>query len=208
MRTSAREEIKFALLIDDTTVRKLWDLLERCGERVAAKAKCNDGITRHFETLDSLLSYENSRRQRTTDIEISATSLSVNTSAHLYLQRGSERYFTLETSDEGTTSSVRQGLLDTLDDARVWYSIAALNSPVSPLFFLLLLCGVVALNMFLPKSSSNTLSVTELAALFLYVIVIMAAAGLLVFIVEKLRKTYFPLLTFAIGQGVVFSNGV
>jgi hypothetical protein len=204
MRSSAREEIKSALCIDEPTVRRLWDLLGRCGERVVAKSKCDDGITRHFETLDSLLSYENSRRQRITEIEISATSPAVNTSAHLYLQRVFQRYFTLETSDEGTTSAVRQGLLDAFDDAHVWYSVAAVNSPAFPLFVLLLMFGVYAPVMFLPKSLSDkhTLSGFEFAALFSYVVVIMATAALLAVIVERLRKTYFPLLTFAIGQGV------
>jgi hypothetical protein len=64
MRASAREDIPQALVLDSPTVSKLWGLMFQCGEIVVAEAKCADGLTRHFQNLDELLSYENSRRQR------------------------------------------------------------------------------------------------------------------------------------------------
>ena len=205
LRASAREDVGQALILEAATISRLWALIAQCGEVVVAEAKCADGLTRHFETLDALLSYENSRRQRILSIEFRSQSEPNQSWARISLE-SDRRNFSLEADNDSLASAVRQGLIDLFDDARGWYSFTATHSPATGVFLVCLLFGSIAPTLFLGPQflsrSKTTFTWIELILTAVYTIVLMALSLFIMWASERLRRRYFPVLSFAIGQGL------
>lgn len=201
MRASAYEDVKKALILDKDLIGRIWTLVGLCGENQTAEAKCADGITRHFESLEELQGYENSRRHRILDIVFRSELAESNSRAVVNLDRSRTRFFSLEAESEKSVSDIRQGLLDVFDDAKAWYSIAALNSPATLVLLVSILLGLLLGLRLLPDEPGPSVPVAHLLPLFALVIADMIVAGCATLVVELLRRRFFPILSIAVGQG-------
>jgi len=111
----------FVATADDLT--KLWQTLETGGMVVKASANCGDGSVRHFNDLDTLLAYDNSKRAAIISLEISGRSYEPYKTSEVILgTRYSSPISVALRADEDSVSSIRTKLADTIDGMRAWYS--------------------------------------------------------------------------------------
>ncbi len=194
---------KQAFILNVEHVRKIWGTFEAARLKVHASAMCSDGMHRKFETCDQLSGYENSRRSSIESLEISARSLEPYTIAKIsFGERFSAPISFSMSGEEDCVSETRSKIADVIEDTKAWYSWLS----TFELFYFwmpLILLTLMILNLTTP-SSGGAHQALPLKAAFVSLAILLTATGVLVlsiWTISWLKRRYFPVSTFSIGQG-------
>lgn len=202
MEAHARAELKHAFVLTAESVSRLWKAIADAGMDVKASMSCSDGMVRHVGDLASLIQYENPARASIDRLEISGRSSEPYSSAEVTL---GERYlapigFSIR-GEEDLVSSLRTSISDTLSGLRPWYSWIA----TIPLFSVWLAIVAVLYLLLMTMLPSNTprpaMPFSKAVAALAISLAVVGTIGLVVWGVALLRKRFFPVGVFAIGQG-------
>jgi len=202
-------DIPHAFVATSEDVTKLWNTLEAAGMKVTATASCFDELVRHFDTCEPVIKYDNPQRAAFTAIEISARSREPFITAEISLgARYSAPISVSLRGDEDIVSSMRTTLTDVVAGMKPWYSRIATIHPLlvgMPIFGFVVFAGLVQMIILLlnpenrPKLPSISL-VKALVLMTMFIVFIGATLALCWGIIALLNR-FFPVATFAIGQG-------
>lgn len=203
MRVQSKFEVPQAFVVKIEDLTKLWQCFEKSIGPPAATAQCADGLVRHFESLSELTGFENAERTKINSLELSARSREYRERAEVAL--GGKFLATISVTMEGEEDTISKLMLEVKDilyGMRPWYSrIARLDMfyvwfPIFLVVFLLLQIMAQGAPQPQPIPFSKALGVTGFVLVLIFVI------GGIVWGSAKLRNRFFPLATFAIGQGL------
>ena len=198
-----------AFVAKGDNISKLWNLLSTAVAPPSATAHCADSLVRRFETLDQLTSYENSKRATITALELSARTRDGDMSAEVSLGgRFSAPISVSLRGEEDQVSPLRTSLTDVLNGMRPWYShistIDLLYISLPILFLAQIGASVVgAVAQGLPPARNVPINILIEKAIYFtaYGVATMIGIGLIIWASVRLRRRFFPVATFAIGQG-------
>ncbi len=209
MQVHATVDIRQAFVATSGGITKLWHVLAESCPMVTATAHCHDGLVRQFATLEALVGYENPVRASITSLELSARSDDRETRAEVSL--GSPYSASMKASlhgEEGCISSLRTSVTDVLDGMRPWYSRIA-TVDLSIVWGSVILAPFAVLQIFAVIMSASSspkiqIQIPFRTALYYTAVVIggIAAIGFVIWATWRLRTRFFPVPTFAIGQGL------
>lgn len=203
MEAYTTSDIPHAFIATSNDVLKLSNILKDKGFTVLATVACTDGIVRKFDNCESLAQYENPPRAAIRSIRIYAQSGDISTTAEISL--GTQYAAPISISlrgEENLVSSMRTELTDIADGMRSWYSkISTIDffNIWFPIFAALFMLASIM------SSSSTSHPATLINKALLILAAIVACIGSIVAIIwaiSQLRKRFFPVATFAIGQGL------
>jgi hypothetical protein len=149
------------------------------------------------------MNYENSRARAIKSIYFRARSNNHDASARVTLKN--ESYATISLDVEGEESmvaKVRDNLTEVFDGMRAWYA------PVCRLDFYYVVGGAIALAYVILQGMSGGETTRQPLAFFqafwftLVIVGFIAAMAVLVWLLNRLRARFFPLGSYAIGQGL------
>ena len=117
-------EIKSAFVLRRDAVSRVWKILESIGA-VSATAHCADNARRRFESLSQLLAFDNARAKEIRSLQFSASSEDLKRSANVAFGRFTSTPIsvTLSAPEDGEILQTYEGLKDTIDGTRTWYSL-------------------------------------------------------------------------------------
>jgi len=189
MHTDANIELKFAFVATEEAVRKIWERFSSIGSSVYSVLRCSDEASRHFESLESLLAYENPSRAAIESLEISAHFQEHGKAMVVLASKSWENKIEVRLQgEEREVMSLRSDLIDIFHGMRAWYT------PVAVIRESMLWFSTPALLFFLYTFyKDHTIPSAVLGASLAAIFVIWAAF--------RLRTRLFPHGTFAIGQG-------
>ncbi|WP_129449104.1 hypothetical protein [Methylibium sp. Pch-M] len=203
MKAKLRVDVPHAFVAKGADLGKIWQLFAADGMKLSATVRCKDDIVREFTSLDELLAYENPVRAAMLSIEISARSSDWESSAEVTLGGKYRSPMSLSLGgEEALITKWQSSLADTLDGMRSWYSrIATLDLfyVAMPLFVVLMFSLQVSDAPAAPKSAvtfQRTLYLTVLALGLMALVYFIGSA------ISRLRARFFPVATFAVGQGI------
>lgn len=204
MQVHATVDIQQAFAATSGDITKLWHVLAKPCPVVAATAHCRDGLVRQFLTLEALVGYENPGRASILSLEISARSADSETTAQVSL--GTRYSASVKASlrgEEGCISSLRTSLTDVLDGMRPWYSPIAKVDLLFVWVPIFVVSSLVLQVMSLSGSTSLKVAIPFRTAVFIATVVVgaIATVGFVIWGTSRIRSRFFPISTFAIGQG-------
>ena len=202
MEAQTRFDAQHAFVLEVEHVEKIWCLLEEQGMVVKATVDCSDGIVRHYEEKGSLASYENPKRAAISAVSFSGRIVEPFATAEIDLGARYSKSVSVSISGEETlVSSMRMSISDIVDGMKPWYSrIAVLD--LSTIWFSIFMV-LLLLAQLMGSSGEAKPSIPFTKALSM-VVVVAAVIGVVAFViggVSWLRNRYFPVATFALGQG-------
>jgi len=183
-------------------VSKIWKAFHDAAMDVNATANCVDGLVRHFESCESLVQYENPQRAAITSLEISARCREPYQTGEVSLGGRYSAPVSISLRGEETmVSAIRTTLMDTIDGMKPWYSRVStidLFYVWYPIFMVLFL---LARTMTPSDTPTPAIPFAKAVVLVAKLLALMATIGGVIWGIAALRKRYFPIATFAIGQG-------
>ena len=186
----------FVLTRDD--VKKVWERTAALGLTVAATIHCSDGIIREFSSLDDLLAYENAPSGKITSLIIFGDNQRGATVAKVEFFEAYQR--TVRASYDGEEAQLldwKRGISDLVDGMLPWYRAIA-QIDVSEVCLGAGL-GLIGLSIVVPDSfrigAAKSLLVSAGCILAL-------GAVVLGVVFRRFFNRWFPVSTFALGQGV------
>ena len=203
MRAFANIELTHAFVVTKSDIEKIWSLLSDAYDSVNATASCTDNLERTFNNPQDLLNYENSRAQSIRSLHFETSQISDEGIASI---RFGNRYSgSVEFRASGPEEKIiplKNRIAEIVDGTRQWYS------PLSRIDFTFWVWGMALFAMMIvqfmsdgsaaKKAFSFTEAITAgLALSFIGVLLALASIGL-----NKMRRRFFPVATFAIGQGL------
>ena len=197
-------EARQAFVITTQEIEKIWKTLESHGLAVVASVDCADGLVRHFESYQELVSYENPKRASITGMEIAGRSSEPHQRTEISFGRRISSPITVSISgEEQVVSTIRRQTSDSLDSIRPWYSRIAMLDISFFWFAMFMILGLFFIFM-LPSGGGPAPAVPFLKALKALAIVIVTCAAIWFIIsgVNWIRNTVFPMRAFAIGHGL------
>ncbi len=204
MQVHATSDFPSAVIVDTDSLTRLWSHVEEYTGQVEATARCSDDIVRKFDSISSLLSFENSDRTKIKWLEIEGRSREKERTIGITIGRQYSAPASLVVrGEELDVSTMRTKVSDTIYGMKAWYSHVAKVD-------LFMVWGAIALVLVLllqlmasteptPRPSR---SFAEALKLLVQVIGIFSGIGLAIFLTARLRTRFFPLVSFATGQGV------
>jgi hypothetical protein len=197
-------DIDHAFVATSGDLEKLWSLLAMDGGmEVTAKASCADGLVRHFSTVDGLSHYENAQRAAIASMEISGRVHEPYRTAEISLgaRYGSPVSVSIR-GEENLVLSLRMAISDIVSGMKPWYS----RISTFDLFVVWFSIFVVLFGLLQTMTPSNApapgLPFPKAVGVMIVGIGLMGLIIALVSGVSSLRKRIFPVVTFAIGQGM------
>lgn len=207
MEAHTKFDITHAFVATSNDISKLWGIFQNAGLTVTATVSCTDGLVRHFNNCESLVQYDNPKRAAITSLEISAKSSDLYTTAEVSLgARYSAPISISLRGEENAISSMRIYVSDTVDGMRAWYSrLSTIDFFFVwfPIFMVLLLLTQIMSPTSPPHSATSLKKALEILAIVSAVIGSIAAV---IWVIAWLRKRFFPVATFTIGQGLAFET--
>ncbi|HWR31760.1 MAG TPA: hypothetical protein VN631_18235 [Negativicutes bacterium] len=203
MEAHTKFDIAHAFVATSSDISMLWGIFQKAGLTITATISCTDGLVRHFDNCDSLVKYENPTRAAITSLEISAKSRDPYTTAEISLgARYSAPISISLRGEEHAVSLMRTYVSDTVDGMRAWYSrLSTIDFFYVwfPIFMVLFLLAKIMSPSDIPHPAMPLKRAIEVLAIFAAGIAGIAAV---IWAIAWLRKRFFPLATFAIGQGL------
>ena len=203
MEAHTKFDIQQAFVATNQDVTRIWKVLEKSGMVVTATIKCSDGLVRYFQNSEMLAQYENPQRASISALEISGRSPEPYSSAEISLGAHYSAPVSVSIRGEEThVSSMRTDLTDTFDGMKPWYSRI---STIDLFYFWTAIFMVLMLLLqIMAPSSVPTPGVPFKKALSILAIAVtvIGLIGVMIWGVSWSRKHFFPIATFAIGQGL------
>lgn len=204
MQVHASSDLPWAIIVDDDSIKRIWSHVHGYADTARAEVRCFDEITRTFETLDELLGYENNPRSLITQIEISGRSSEQEKSMTITLGRSYSTPTSLSIRGEEVDVSVAQDKVrDTFHGMKAWYApIATIDMYV--FWSVVIVLAMMILQLMAPSNTAPTSGRTLKEALHALpkVLLILGGVAAAVWLTVFIRRRFFPMVSFAIGQGV------
>lgn len=203
MDAHTKFDIQQAFVATSQNITKMWKTLESSGMVVTATVSCSDGLVRHFQDCELLKQYENPQRASIAALEIAGRSREPYATAEISLgARYSAPVSVSIRGEEALVASMRTGLTDTLDGMKPWYSrISTIDLFYiwSPIIIVLILLLQMMAPSNMPRPAIPFIKALNSLVIAVTVIGLISAV---ILGVAWLRKRFFPVATFAIGQGL------
>ena len=204
MSLSVTAEIqgKDPFVLNATSVEKLWRLSEKHIGVTVAKAACQDGIERNFESLEALLAYENSRSGAIKQLEL--TSRIQGGELRSTITLGSSLFGNISARASGPEDAIviwRFKIVEILDGLRPWYRAITKIDFSNVMFTVMVLLWIVISMMSMGAASPKSVSFAEAAKATGILVAFFGLVTIVSTTLNRLRDRYFPMAFFAIGQG-------
>jgi hypothetical protein len=199
MQVMAEIDRRHAVVLNADDIEKIWSLLQSVNGEVTAEILCGDNIKRSFTELKDLANYETSRSRQILELYFSARSSDYKKSASLRFGSSS---FSVSFRAEGPELDIlrfKDNIADVTDGLRPWYSIVTRINFYFALVALLLFCSII-LRAMVQEGKQGATFIQALTAALIAILVFACSVGL-AWGLTKLRERFFPIVTFAIGQG-------
>jgi hypothetical protein len=195
----------FALGGDD--FRRIADTAkEVLSQPLKLEAKCSDGVTRQFNSLEKFLSYNNASTSRLEEVSLRVSQYSPTLREFkLSLGSSSPNISGSISADENTREDAVRSVLEVLRGAKPWHGwIAGWN--IHPSYFLLLAACFFAFTVFVISADWGPANPGERLAFRINFAKIGFCISLLLPVfgwpLDKLRRYLFPRSVFLIGAGI------
>jgi hypothetical protein len=211
LQARAELDLQHAFVLTATQVKKVWQTLKDATGEVHATASCADHLERTSTSAEDVMDYENPRARQILRLEFSARSPDFHREVYLQFGRSLHPITLRVTGCEPFVSRVKETLADILDGMRPWYSRLALLDITRALAILML---VLALG-YSPVTCSKLISdiseggpsmfarIPWWGGVLMGIVLVIGVAGYLMLDwgLNWLQTRFFPVATFAIGQG-------
>jgi len=202
MNASASVERRHAFVLSATDTQTLWRLLEEFAGKTEATALCSDDLERTFDTPDELLAYDNPVSREIVKLSLASRSSDYNTRAEVSFFSNDQPSIRLRaTGAEDSVTRFKAALIDTLGGMRPWYS------PVARLDFIYVVGGIFLVLIMLVQAMTGDgkptpgLSAGKAGLVIIITLAMLAILGLMIWVLNLLRRRFFPVATFSLGQG-------
>lgn len=199
MNVTARHDQNHAFVLRPDDARRLWETLEKRVGAVQAKARCADSIQRTFSSIDELLKYDNSRARSIRRLSFTARSKNMDASAEVELGGYLDSLEASAQGDEEKVIALRNAFGDFFDGIRPWFS------PIAKVDFFYILFGVFMLLMLVAQlmagDAKRPMDFATAVKSTVFVVAFLGSLVLLIWGLNRLRSRFFPMGTFALGQG-------
>lgn len=204
MKVSAHDSIRQPFVLTVAEVSRIWDLLEGQVGPTEAHAACADGIDRTFSNYDALASYENSPPRAIQSVRFTARS-PLDPGHHAVISFGEDFGRSIGLWLEGPelkVSHLRTVLRDLCEGIRPWYAwITRVDG-----FYLVwgvLSFGYLVLDLMVgERGPRHSRTGREAIVIVLSLVAAIGLLGTIIWGLNRLRSLYFPIATFALGQGM------
>jgi hypothetical protein len=187
----------------DREAKRFSELLSKHIGEVNIVTSCADAIRREFKSARDLIEYENAKSSEIEYIAYTAYSEDGQKTASLRMGKMVDRTVELNISGpEPTVKKLKDELCDVIEGIRPWYwMVCYINFYV--VMLVLYILGMNLINLLTPDDSKPSPGL-KLGRALLGLAVFVSVIGLFVllgWILNILRRKYFPMGMFAIGQG-------
>ena len=207
MKVSRDARLTQAFVLEGADLQALVQHLRTWAATFRFEALCADSLTRHFESVEEVLDFENPARREMEVLHIRAYSEDHCTTFSLKLDRDtrSNVYFTVE-GEETIASQTNQFVEERLSSMKPWYSLLARTNFIFVLSIIVsaLSSGVLIATAFLSPTTATGQSTT--ARSVVQALLIGVGFGfaplLLGYLLNRFCSKFFPMGAFALGQGI------
>ena len=204
MEASVSKERKQAFILNQSNLKKIWDLLEERIGPVSAEISCADGIHREFSNWKQFTLFDNPRQKKIISLSMNARADNWSKSVHLRFSKSSWENIELRIKGtEQVVSRLNDDINDIVDGIRPWYSKLAridFGYVIAFLYGSIFMCiGRKFLNE--TKETDKGPSSEKLFLWFVFFVCGFAIVFCLSWLLNKLKTRVFPIATFALGQG-------
>ncbi len=204
MNAKAEFSIKQAFVVEPNQLEKLYKLFKDRINTPSISSRCTDDIEREFPRVKHLLDYENPRDKRISSLTIWARTDDWKKEARISFSNRS--WETISVSIQGTEPSVsrlKDEISEVIDGMKPWYWWVARID----FFYVILVVSLIGFSFLrvYAESLPSVKSEFSPARVFLAIGITVGIFGGLVLLVwglNKLRRRYFPVAVFSIGQEV------
>lgn len=203
MDAHTKFDIQQGFVATSQDITKMWKTLEDSGMTITTTVNCSDGLVRHFQDSEMLTQYENPQRASITALEISGRCHEPYATAEISLgARYSAPVSVSIRGEEDLVASMRMAVTDTLDGMKPWYSrISTID-----LFYVWVPIFMVLIMLFQIMAPSNTptpaIPFKKALKILTIAVTMIGLIGAMIWGIAWSRKRFFPVGTFAIGQGL------
>lgn len=203
MEISKFETIKEAFLIDSIDLNSFDNLLNDLPGETTYSVETADKINRKYESMDTILSHENSSKNPIQKIIIYKHSIDPNLTLVTSFNKNSGVSYYFSTKQESLIPKFNR-FIDTVEGTKAWYSPLSKHHYTSSSIFLvglsMLIVGILGSYGLILESNEWIASLTK-ADINLMLFLFLALGILIGYIIDKLKSKIFPNGFFAIGQG-------
>lgn len=198
MNAEYSDILKQAFVVGPSELKKLTNLLQDSIGEVRIAAGCADGISREFETVDSLIEYENPKAKEIRDVRLFAVTQHSGVDSLVMVDlgrsfRGVDINFT---GSEDIVSRLKEKTLDIIEGIRPWYNVL---SRINFGLVFVILFGIAWPQ--LARRYESVISENMMISIILGGLIILPLYIILWFGGNKLGDYLFPHAVFTIGQG-------
>lgn len=201
--SNLRTERTHAFTLKKSDIEKIWHLMQQeIGGDLDALIKFSDSIERTAETIDEVLKFENSKTRKIERIEFSARNRETGNKAHLIFEDYKGRPIQIIASgDDTVVTSIGDKMQELIDGLKPWYSVISKLDFVYIVGFIVFFIFALA-NVMIPdgtnKERLNLLEGVRVMTILIsaLIVIVFSTWGF-----NQLKAKYFPVASFAIGQG-------
>jgi hypothetical protein len=203
MKVRADSDVPGAFVVDAKGIKQLWEHAEEFTSATSATVKCADDVTRKFNTIESLLAFDNPKRASIQTLSIEGYSHERERNVAITMGRGysSSASFVVN-GEELDVSHVKTKVSDTIFGMKAWYGWLATIDSAAALLAISLLLVVTGMLMSAPGTQKIVIPPEKKLYLTVVLLGLMATIALAIWATWWFRRRFFPVFTFAIGQGV------
>ncbi|MEM0910037.1 MAG: hypothetical protein AAGJ37_03625 [Pseudomonadota bacterium] len=188
--------------MSERDIKNVWTTLEQYFGPVSANVEFTDNIERKAESLEQLLSFENSTKRSIRRVEFTSMSENGENRSKVTFESYEHRPVRITASGiDDVITRFSDSCEEIVDGLKPWYS------RFCKLDFFYIIGGIFIIGLFLllimlPDSTiENHSELSEAIVILTTSSTVVAALLLLIWGLNKVREKCFPIATFAIGQG-------
>jgi len=202
MKANVNKDRNHAYVLKIENIKAIWSLLQERIGKTTIIVKCKDDIEREFDDLKTFQIFENSKNKAIKHLII--RSICIDSSKFANIEFSDSLWRTVNIHIEASENVVRRlndDINDIIDGIKPWYS------KVAKIDFIPVLLGILAILLMsygktLPETSKSILTFQEAFFSFSIVIIFFLLIIFIIYLINILKKRYFPVAYFAIGQGL------
>lgn len=199
MNVNKKEYVNHPFILSPDELQKLCDYLKTFTSTLIIVGVCADGLKREFDSLEDFVQFENTPKKDIKEVGLNAWSEDYTTKIHLsFSKRGNPSVLVNFRGEESDAVKLDDFLSERFTAIKPWYSFLAKEDFLSGLITLLLQSVIVMVFIIFLWKSLPLFQISFTWQIAIVVVISMVLNGLLTI----LRKVYFPVGVFLIGQGV------
>ncbi|MBP5124004.1 hypothetical protein [Pseudomonas protegens] len=202
MKAESRFDTKKSFVLNPEDVKKIWVLFQGAGLEVEATLDCADGIARKTKLMSDVLDYDNALRVEIKSLKLSGYSADLKAFSTITL--GGAYSTSVSFSLVGHVDEVadmRIKLMDVVDGIKPWYDLLSRFDIFTTMAAVFMICGFYFSLLGSGKPKTNV-EPSQAFYLTFVIIAVLVAIGLFVWGFSCLRRRFFPVAVFEIGQGL------